>query len=400
MDASHGEKGRGANRAAASVEPGPAGGNGVFVVHLAGDWSIKVRFPVAASLIPKLADAKTVCFECARLGHYDSSLPAFLLELHRLCAAHGKTLDSATLPDEVANLLTLAAARPQRTDSPVTPLPGDTAASHEAAYSVDTLAYRAGAWVISSGKSWNKALDFIGQVVIALGNFVRGRARTRFGECWQLIRTCGPDAFPIVSLVSFLTGVILAYLGMLQMRQIGVTTYVPGFVSLAMMREMGVLMAGVILCGRTATAYAAQLGNMQVTEEVAAFRVLGISPVEYLVLPRIIALLCVMPPLTLYANFFGIIGGVVVISNMGLSIEQCYDLIARTITPSNVASGLLKSVVFALLIAWAGCFRGMVSGKSSQAVGNAATSAAVLGITLLVIADAVFAVIYNMTNFF
>jgi phospholipid/cholesterol/gamma-HCH transport system permease protein len=372
----------------------------VFVVHLGGDWSIKAHFPTAASVMPSLAAATVVRFDCTGLGRCDSSLPAFLLELYRLCSAQGRTLDSEALPDEVASLLALAVARPKRAEVPAATQLAPIATLGEPGHVEDRVAYRVGVCVVSCGKSWNKALDFIGQVVIALGKFVCGRARTRFGECWQLIRACGPDALPIISLVSFLTGIILAYLGMLQMRQIGATTFVPGFVSLTMMREMGVLMAGVILCGRTATAYAAQLGNMQVTEEVAAFRVLGISPVEYLVLPRIIALLCVMPLLTLYANFFGVIGGVVVISNMGVSVEQCYDLIVRTVTPHNLASGLFKSVVFALLIAWAGCFRGMVSGKSSQAVGNAATSAAVLGITLLVIADAVFAVIYNVTNFF
>lgn len=293
----------------------------------------------------------------------------------------------ASLPSGVARLLELALARPKSAD-----------AEHSAL--VVTFFHRVGQWGRRSVKSWDNAFSFTGEVTIAFWNLFRGRARTRFAECWQLIQSCGADALPIVSLISFLTGLILAYVGAVQMQQFGATIYVASLVGLAMVREMGVLMASVILCGRTATAYAAQLGSMQASEEIAAFRVLGINPVEYLVLPRIIALFFMLPLLTLYANFCGMLGGMVVVTSMDISFEQYYNMTIRSINLPNFSSGLIKSFFFAILIAWAGCFRGIISGRSAQAVGDATTSAAVLSITLIVIADAIFAVLFNAIHFF
>ena len=185
-----------------------------------------------------------------------------------------------------------------------------------------------------------------------------------------------------------------------QLPQFGATMYVANMVGLAMTREMGVLMTGIILCGRTGTAFAAQLGSMNASEEIAAFRVLGINPVEFLVLPRLLALTLMMPLLTLFADFIGMIGGLVVVSSMDVSVEQYFNQLVRAISMASFCSGLIKSVFFGALIAWAGCFRGMTAGRSSLDVGNAATGAAVLGITLIVVADALFAVIFNVIGYF
>ncbi|MDR1497385.1 MAG: ABC transporter permease [Puniceicoccales bacterium] len=379
--------------------------SGAAVVRISGDWSIHAGFPSAAALLEKLPNAapNSLVFDCAALGNYDSSLPSFLLSLLRHSETCGIVPDTGTLPPRVSRLLALSAARPKSVSAAVERIAATPAAARAAVRQrlVSASVFeRIGVWSISSVRSWDKALDFIGQTTRALFNLFRGRARTRFRECWFFIQASGADALPIVSLISFLTGLILAYVGYLQMQQVGATVYVAPMVSLAMMREMGVLMASVILCGRTATAYAAQLGSMQVSEEIAALRVLGVPPVEYLVLPRLIALVFTLPVLTLYADFCGILGGLLVGSSMGVTLDQSLNMMERVMTVPNVTSGVIKSVFFAVLIAWAGCFRGMVCGKSAQAVGNAATSAAVLGITLVIIADAVFAVLFNAINFF
>ena len=369
--------------------PGFSAEPGAVRITISGEWSIHSTPSDPAALLEEISPShpQKLSFDCQNLVRYDSSLPVFLLKLHRLCTGRGIDFDMASLPSGVARLLELALARPKSAD-----------AEHSAL--VVTFFHRVGQWGRRSVKSWDNAFSFTGEVTIAFWNLFRGRARTRFAECWQLIQSCGADALPIVSLISFLTGLILAYVGAVQMQQFGATIYVASLVGLAMVREMGVLMASVILCGRTATAYAAQLGSMQASEEIAAFRVLGINPVEYLVLPRIIALFFMLPLLTLYANFCGMLGGMVVVTSMDISFEQYYNMTIRSINLPNFSSGLIKSFFFAILIAWAGCFRGIISGRSAQAVGDATTSAAVLSITLIVIADAIFAVLFNAIHFF
>jgi len=404
----------------------PAAGGAAPALKLSGAWSIRDGFPAPDTLAAVVARAPVFRTDAARQGgagqppaapapvetvlpldasgleRYDSSLPAFLLELHRKLEPLGIRPAFENLPKDLAALLKLALARADNDGNgrpDIEEFGAASGAAREAALRA-TLTYRLGAWALASARAWNAALEFTGRVAGAFANFCRGRARVRMRECGLLIQDCGADALPIIALVSSLTGLILAYLGVLQMRQVGAVTMVPGAVALSMLREMGVLMTGVILCGRTATAYAAQLATMNVSEETAALRVLGISPYEYLVLPRFFALFLMTPLLTLYANLCGIAGGLLVVAPMGIPLEQGVEMTLRVIKMPSVAAGLIKAFVFAILIAWSGCFRGMNAGKSSQAVGDATTSAAVLGITLLVIADAVFAVLFDVIEFF
>ncbi|MDR0536150.1 MAG: ABC transporter permease [Puniceicoccales bacterium] len=393
-------------------------------VTLSGEWSLKNGFPAPDALLHEIASARpalataaepapaevvTIAFDCAALGRYDSSLPAYLHALNEGARRGGTRLAFApgTLPDTIERMLSLATARqgagtPEAAAGEALPgssaVPGVRAAT--ARHLAEGLFCRIGTAAARMVRPWGDALAFVGETMTALANLARGRARCRFPEFWFFVQACGVDAFPIIGLVSFLTGLILAYVGALQMRQVGAMIYVPGGVAISMMREMGVLMVAMVLCGRTATAYAAQLGSMKVSEEMAAYRSMGVPPVEYLVLPRILALVVTIPFLTLYANFFGIIGGLFVTTPMGVSLGQSYNMMALTMTLPNFTSGLIKSVAFAMLIGWIGCHRGMACGKSSEAVGDAATSAAVLGITLVIVADAIFAVLFNIIDFF
>jgi phospholipid/cholesterol/gamma-HCH transport system permease protein len=191
---------------------------------------------------------------------------------------------------------------------------------------------------------------------------------------------------------------ILAYVGSITLRQYGGLVFIANLVGLAMVREMGALMTGVIMSGRTGAAFAAQLGTMKVSEEIAALQTLGLSPVEFLVLPRMIALFLMFPLLTLYADFIGICGGLVVALSMELSYNQFVNQLMSAVDLTNFSVGLIKSFFFGLIVAATGCLRGMQCGNSSAAVGQAATRAVVSGITVMIITDAIFAVIFNTLN--
>lgn len=363
---------------------------GRLVVRLEGAWTARESIPDAGPLDAALATSprvKSVVFDAAGVKKFDSALPAYLMRCLEIAKMHGATLDTTALPEAVKRLMTLALARPVRE-------------SVEHRDECFTFLHHVGEWGLQAARSWEKAMDFLGRTVLALLALLTGRARFRRGDLMYFIQQCGVDALPIVTLISFLTGMIMAYVGAVQMAQYGATMYVANMVGLAMVREMGVLMAAIILCGRTGTAYAAQLGSMNASEEIPAFRVLGINPVEYLVLPRILALVFMMPLLTLYANFIGMLGGLAVVSTMDVTVEQYFLQIVKAISLANFFSGVIKSVFFAFLIAWAGCFRGMTSGRSSIDVGNAATGAAVLGITLVVVSDAIFAIIFQAIGYY
>lgn len=376
-------------RPACAVTP-VAGDGRALVVRLSGEWRARASVPDASFLEAALAaenPPRRIVFDAEGVTAFDSALPAFVLRCRRIATAHEAEVDTSGLPEGVLRLLRLALARPEREES-----------EHEE--DDVTFLHVAGEWGVKSAKSWLKAVEFVGATAAALVAFARGRARCRKSELLYFIQMTGVDALPIVTLISFLTGLIMAYVGSVQLRNFGATIYVANLVGLAMVREMGVLMTGVILCGRTGTAYAAQLGSMNASEETSAFRVLGVNPVEFLVLPRLLALALMMPLLTLYSNFVGMIGGLVVVTSMDVTVDQYVLQLVKAINLANFCSGLIKSVFFGVLIAWAGCFRGMTCGRSSLDVGNAATGAAVLGITLIIVADAVFAVIFNVVGYF
>jgi phospholipid/cholesterol/gamma-HCH transport system permease protein len=212
-----------------------------------------------------------------------------------------------------------------------------------------------------------------------------------------LLQQCGVDALPIVSLISFLVGLILAFVGAVQLANFGASIYVADLVAIAMTREMGCIMVGIVMCGRTGAAFAAQLGTMKVSQEIDAFRMFGVSPVDFLVLPRLLALVFMIPLLTLYGDAVGIAGGFVVAKVMlGLSLTEYWQETREALTFLNIGSGVLKSAVFGFIVAFTGCLRGLQCGNNAAAVGLATTSAVVTAITGVIAADAVFAVAFNV----
>lgn len=350
----------------------------------AGDWVQGRGAASFSALQSELArvNPSHLIADGASLGEWDSVLMAFLLQCHDYCRAHSIAFDTRNMPHGVEQLLAVATAVPAHEP------PQEQRRSRLAALDPRQLLNELWGYL-------QESLAFTGEVAIALGRLVRGKANTRFSDFRSFCFQAGPDAFAIISLTSILVGMILAYLGAVQLQQFGAEIFVANLVVIGMLREMGVLMTAVVMAGRTGAAYAAQLGTMQTNEEIDAITTMGISPVEFLVLPRMLALIVIMPLLTIYANFLGIVGGGIVAGSMGITPVQYVIQGQTALSFAHVAVGLLKSLVFATLIAVAGCRAGINSGRSSAAVGQAATNAVVTALVYLIVADAAINIIFQ-----
>ncbi len=300
----------------------------------------------------------------------------------------GKTLQSLQvpfelqgLPSEARGLLALAASVPERKGA---------RRSEVKLHFLERLG-RGTVELYQGFLSW---CDFIGELAVSLVRAARGKARIPMRDVWLTMDECGPSALPIVTLISVLVGVILGFIGAQQLRQFGAEIYVANLVGIAMVREMGAIMAGIIMAGRTGAAFAAQLGTMQVNEEIDALKTFGFSPMEYLVVPRMVALIVMMPLLALYADVLGMAGGALISAlALDISLERYVQQLFTGVFLKDILIGVAKSCVFGILIATAGCLCGMRCGRSASAVGLAVTSAVVSGIVAIVISDAVFAAI-------
>ena len=239
--------------------------------------------------------------------------------------------------------------------------------------------------------------SFLGVLLLEFFAFVVGRAKIRKDDFFSILQNSGPKALPIVCLLSFLTGLIIAFIGVIQLQKFAADIYVADLVGLATTRELGAVMAGVIMAGRTGAAFAAQLGSMRVNEEIDALITFDISPMQFLVLPRVLALMIMMPLLCVCANLVAILGGLVVaVSISDVSVTKYIYQIDYAVGSLDLFVGIFKSIVFGIIIAVAGCFRGLNCGKDATAVGLAATSAVVTAITWIVVADAIFAVLFHI----
>jgi phospholipid/cholesterol/gamma-HCH transport system permease protein len=361
------------------------GADGAVVVRLAGPWVLHAARPGTDVLERELDPARVrrVTFDARELAGWDSALLAFLVDVIQLCKSRGIVSERTGLPDGVRRLLALTEAAPE--------------APKRRPVGSPTLLEQVGLASLRFVETATEPVRFLGELATAAARALRFRARFPAAELTLQIQQCGVQALPIVTLIAFLVGLILAFMGAVQLLRFGATIYVADLVTLAMVREMGAVMTAVVLAGRTGAAFAAQLGTMRVTEEIDALRTLGIPPIEYLVLPRVLALVLMMPLLTLYANFWGIVGGLVVAAGMlDLTTREFLNEAFASATLVDGALGVGKSVVFGALIGYAGCLRGMQSGQSASAVGDAATSAVVTSIVLIIVTDGLFAVLCNL----
>lgn len=353
----------------------------ICLVYLTGHWKLGQAPSVDviyAAIPPSISSIRIITQD---LGPWDSSLAIALMQLAHWCDTKQISLDITATPEGLQQLLKLASGVPAYQS---------TTSSQPDRFFLQLAQKTHDQW-----QSLRTTLTFVGDTSIALSQWLRGDAKTRRSDIAFFIVQAGPRALAIVTLIALLVGMILAYLGSVQLRQLGAQVYVADLVAIGMVREMGALMTAVIMAGRTGAAYAAQLGTMQVNEEIDALKTMGISSVEFLVLPRLIALVMVMPLLCIYANVVGMIGGAIVATSMDVNFIQYIVQSQSAVDWMDIFTGLIKSVFFGLLIAIAGCQAGLNCGRNSDAVGMAATNAVVRAIVYLVVADAAFNILYD-----
>jgi phospholipid/cholesterol/gamma-HCH transport system permease protein len=357
-----------------------------LLVQLKGSWKIGQKLPRGEEVQSRFkADAgfKQIAFDTRELSGWDSGLLSFLTEIINQCAENNITVEQEGLPEGVRKLLRLAFAVPER-----------KGARREV--SKESMLAHIGASTIKFCQSFIDTLTFIGDAFIAFLKFFTGNARYQRSDLILTIQQSGVQAFPIVSLISVLVGLILAFIGAVQLMMFGAQIYVANLVAIAMVRVMGAVMVGVIMAGRTGAAFAAQIGTMQVNEEIDALKTLGISPMEFLVLPRMLALILMMPLLCIYADLMGVFGGFIVAAGMlDLTVPQYINQTIAALNLYHFFIGIFHSLVFGILVALAGCLRGIQCGRSASAVGQATTSAVVTSIVCIVVATAIITLVCN-----
>ena len=356
-----------------------------LTISLCGDWLLGEELPRAEPILELLrgqAGLATLKYNTAALGDWDTGLITALIAIHRAAEANGVEIDGIDLPEGARRLMRLAftvkereGARREIRQKPFVERVGDS--------------------VLEVWDHARQLLTFTGDLVMSFGRFFRGTATYLRSDLLQYIQDAGAKALPIVSVISFLIGMIYAFVGVMQLNMFGAGIYTADLVAVAMVREMSAIMTAIIMAGRTGAAYAAQIGTMKVNEEVDALVTLGMNPVDFLVTPRVIALIVMMPLLTMYASLMGILGGTAVgVVMLDISLVQYLAQTVQAVDLDSLFGGLFKSIVYGSLVALAGCQQGMACGKSAMAVGQSTTKAVVMGIVLIVVSASVLTVIY------
>ncbi len=369
------------DRAALTVESAGADGAARAVV-CAGEWTL----PASATLDRALAgipwpQAGELVVDATRVSALDTAGAWLLHRTQRELAGRGCTVRVAGLRPEFASLLDLVAAREVPLASPAPPEPGLLA----------RIGRRASAGVVGAGGY----LAFVGESALALSRALRHPSRLRWRPILHNVQTAGLEALPITGLLSFLMGVVIAYQGADQLQRFGANIFVVDLVALAMLRELSPMLTAIIIAGRSGSAYTAQIGTMKVTEEIDALRTIGVGAQELLVLPKVIALVIVMPLLTVYTDVTGVLGGMMMArAKLDVSFVAFLDRFDEAVELSSYWTGLAKAPVFALIVALVGCYRGFQVSGSAESVGEQTTMSVVQSIFLVIVTDAVFSVVF------
>jgi len=359
---------------------------GTLKIKFIGDWRISSSLPAVSEVTSQLrerADIRHIIFDLSQMTNWDSGLTSFLFGLIKECRYRKIDVALQTLPQGVQKMLEIALkvgeqARIERKP----PEPFFT---------------RIGERVTQISKGMRVLLDFLGEIASAFGRLFSGRAYFRRDDFMAVVQGCGADALGLVSLISVLVGMILAFVGAIQLQMFGAQIFIANIVGISMVRFMGAVMTGVLMAGRTGASFAAELGIMRTNEEIDALTTLGVNPVEFLVMPRVLALVIMMPLLALYADLMGIVGGFVIgVGILGINPIEYLNHTRAAVTLNHVWVGLIHSFVFGILIAVAGCLRGIRCQRSASGVGEATTSAVVSAIISIVIATAIITFICQM----
>jgi phospholipid/cholesterol/gamma-HCH transport system permease protein len=360
-------------------------GAGVLRVRFTGPWTLAGGVPSPRALASELEGVTRIVLDAQALAVWDSALVSVVFALAAEAEGRGIELDTTRLPEAAQELLRLArAVKPRRPEHPV----ADRA-----------LTARVGRSVVAGWDTAWDALGFLGSTAQALGKLVRGQAQFRGADLWQHVEESGLQALGIVALMNFLMGAVLAFVGAVQLQQFGAAIYVADLVAIGVCRELGALMTGIVMAGRTGASYAAVLGTMTVNEEIDALRTMSLRPIEFLVAPRVLAVALMMPVLVVYADLFGLLGGSFVgVALLDLGRREYLRATLETLALRHIFVGLAKGVAFGVVVAVAGSFYGMRCGRSAASVGEATTRAVVVAIMLVVVVDAIFTVALHFLN--
>lgn len=304
----------------------------------------------------------------------------------------------------ISHLSRLAGSTPSEQSSFVTGVKKEFApllelagkSKNEAMYPPPKSSYieKTGEDLVASLEDAKVFITMVGEITAALFSCIKNPGSIRWADTWMVAERSGVNALPIVALISFIVGLVMAFQAAIPMRMFGMEIYVANLIGIAMIRELGPLMTGIVLAGRSASAFAAEIGTMKINEEIDALTVMGMEPVRFLIVPRVIAATLITPLLTVFSNFVGIIGGMVVILSFGYPPISYYNQVVGFVSWGDLAGGLVKCFVFGLLIAATGCIRGYQTLRGPSAVGDATTRAVVSSIILIAVFDGVFSIIY------
>lgn len=351
--------------------------DGSLRLSLYGDWRQPLANEVGRQLllkIDRLREGSAVRLDGHGLTAWGSALLVLLRQLEENAGRRQLALNWDGMPDGVGRLMALAHHNPE---------PDNGEPGHKGQLQ------RIGLRVIDRWRNFEAVAVFIGDLLLALGRVMVGKGRIRLKDVTEQMDLAGPKALGIVSLLSLLMGMILAFVGAIQLENFGATIYVASLVGFGMAREMAAMLTGIIMAGRTGAAYAAQLGSMEANEEIDALRTMGLPPMEFLVVPRILALMLMMPLLTLYSIAVGIIGGALVCWLMfDITLTQYMSQLTETVALRHFIIGTFKGMLFAVIVGVVGCMTGMASGRSASAVGAATTRAVVASIVAIICCDA------------
>ena len=354
-----------------------------LVVQLAGQWQLRAGLPSTAPVEQALATTpppRMVVFDTTGLTSWDSSGLAVLDRIVTVSRARQIVIQPEGLPKGLQRLLTLATAVAEKGDARAAPTPPWLA--------------RVGTAAQGASEGTREATQFLGEATLSFGRFLRGTANFQWRDVLLVLQESGPNALPIVTLINFLVGLIIGFVSAVQLQKFGASIYVADLVAIATVRELAPIMTGIIMAGRTGSGFAAELGTMQVNQEIEAFSTMAVPPIDFLVLPRMLALSLMMPLLCIYADLIGILGGAVVgIGMLGQGPRLYWEETRGAIGLLDISIGVGKGLLFGILVALAGCMRGMSSGRDAAAVGQAATSAVVLGIVWIIALDGILAVV-------
>lgn len=322
-----------------------------------------------------------VVIDAAGLDYCDGAGIALLVHLRALQNRGGRSLDIIGLRPEFASLLDdWQADGLAEGDAPPTRRPD--------------LATELGEATVAVWRDIQALVSFVGELSTALLYALIHPRSVRWRDALAVAEVVGVNALPIVALIAFLMGLIMAFQAAIPLRQFGAELFIANLIGLSMLRELGPLMTAIVVAGRSGSAFAAELGTMKVREEIDALKTMGLDPVRFLIVPRVIAAVCMTPLLTICANLVGLMGGSVVMLSLGFPLITYFHQIQYAVSYGSLVGGLIKAFVFGILVAGIGCLRGLQARTGATAVGESTTSAVVSGIILIAITDGIFSVLY------